>query len=463
MAQKLFGNTGSGRYSGKRGSPPSRPSHSEPETQTPKKQKKSGLKVAVIILAVILFIECAYCIAIFTNIPFIAKLRGIYISTAMSTMNHQWLATALIPHDIVQEVVDGIEADKNNQANLVSNWGDTGQSTEASTEPQPTRSPSIGFSTNQAAAILADLAQASGLNSEADEFFELFHELDEDSTYEYVDKHPEIIENGWDKFYVNEAGLDDEGTGIYTKQGDQVLAVNAEHGLLLIRVQDGINYRGILAIGKDPSRLKLAPSKNLGGAGQYAGTIAENNNGIMAMTASGFGGAEGVGEGGDMTGAAMHSGKAYGSHYPWGYKRIELHTDNRLYITDAHTGFSKDCTDASEFSPALIVDGDIVVGAGTLYSAMNPRACLGQTKDESIMFLVIEGRYLDSVGTDAPECAEILARYDGYQAMNVDGGTSAILWYEGEYITRCSNSRRPNGRNLPNAWIYCKETVPDPE
>ena len=96
------------------------------------------------------------------------------------------------------------------------------------------------------------------------------------------------------------------------------------------------------------------------------------------------------------------------------------------------------------------------------YTALNPRACLGQTRDESIMMLGIEGRNLDSVGCDADECAEILLRYGAYQAMNVDGGTSAIMWYQGEYIMKCSNESLPQGRRLPNAWVYCNETVPDP-
>ena len=40
------------------------------------------------------------------------------------------------------------------------------------------------------------------------------------------------------------------------------------------------------------------------------------------------------------------------------------------------------------------------------------------------------------------------------QAMNLDGGTSAILWYDGEYVTRCSNTALPEGRTLPNAFVY---------
>ena len=460
MGKKLFGNTGTGRYSSSKhaASRPKRDAGEQPEKKPGK--KNTGLKILAFILGFILFIECAYCVAIFTDIGPIPKLRQIWISTAWSTMNHRWLATALIPGDIVQPVIDQIEAGQDAQMNIESNWG----SVDAQTEPVETRSPSVGFSKDQAAAILADLAQSSGLSGAADDFFELFHELDEESVYEYIEQHPEVIENGWENFYVNEAGLDDEGTTMKTNAGDQVLAVNAEHGLLAIRIIDGISYRGVLVIAKDPSRLKCAPSAHLGGVGQRVGEIAENNDALVAMTASGFDDSEGIAEGAVLTGAAMHSGKTTGWHYAWGYKRIELHLDNRLYITDAHRGFMDGCTDASEFTPALIIDGNIVVTAADGYDAINPRCALGQTKDEAIMFLAIEGRRVGtSLGTTASELAQILARYDCYQAMNVDGGTSGILWYEGEYITLCSNSALPEGRRLPNAWVYCKETVPDPE
>lgn len=393
--------------------------------------KRILLKILAAVLSLILALEIGYCLVAFSDIPLFKDLRERYIVTAMSTFSHKWLATDLLPGDVVTPVVNQMEQEMDNQAQLQSFWD-----------------------------IVTETTQP--VSSEEAAFFLRFHELEEGSVRDFVETHPEAIENGWENFYVNEAGLDDRGTSMKTKQGDQVLAVNAEHGLLAIRIT-GTGYRGVLVIGKDSSRLKLAPSKYLGSYGQHAGDIAENHGGLVAMTASGFGGGiaeEGtLAEGGNMTGAAMHSGFVFGEHFPWGYKRMELREDNRLYITDAHTNFSSDCTDACEFTPALIVDGEIVVDSSTLYSAMNPRCVLGQGRDEAIMLLTIEGRLIDSLGTDAPTCADILAEYDCYQAMNVDGGTSAILWYENEYITRCSNTALPYGRYLPNVWVYCEETV----
>ena len=39
------------------------------------------------------------------------------------------------------------------------------------------------------------------------------------------------------------------------------------------------------------------------------------------------------------------------------------------------------------------------------------------------------------------------------EALNLDGGTSAVLWYDGEYVTKCSNTSITS-RMLPNAWLY---------
>ena len=49
------------------------------------------------ILVTVLVLASLYCIAVFSNIPFIKKWRDIYIETAMGTMTHQWLATMFIP------------------------------------------------------------------------------------------------------------------------------------------------------------------------------------------------------------------------------------------------------------------------------------------------------------------------------------------------------------------------------
>lgn len=398
------------------------------------KKKHRGLRIAAVLLCIVLALEGLYCFVIFTDIPAIKSLREAYIETAMSTMSHHWLAEWFFPEYMVNDVVTRIENAQKAQIGINSNW--------RIHNTQPTKPPTS--------------TEATEPPEDADEsaFYELFWELNHTSFEDYLAENPDTLANGWENIYINEAGLDDEGTSIYTSMGEQVLALDAKNKILLVRVE-GSGYRGVLAIAKDPAQLSCAPSEYIGSFGQSLEAIAENNNAILAMTGSGFIDEGGVGNGGLIAGYAMCNGESYGSHYSIpGYKRIELRKDNLLYITDVTEPVSSDVTDAVEFSPALIVDGKILVDGFSAWNAINPRACIGQSERKEILMLVIEGRMVGrSVGTDVETCTNILKRHEGYQAMNLDGGTSAVLWFDGEYVTKCSNTSI-SSRYLPNAWIY---------
>ena len=375
-------------------------------------RRGSLLRIAVVVLTLILLLEVGYCVAVFTDwCPPLTNLRNQFIETALTTMHHKWLATALIPGDIVQEVWEGLEDSRNAQVGQNS----TGWKPE----------------------------ETSGNRG----FYELFPELEPAAVRAWAP----ISNAELEELYVNYSGLDEVGLDLYTRQGDQVLAIDAKNGILAVRIREEL-FRGVLILAKYPQRLACAAAENWGIEGQTAGQIAAAHGALVAMTASGFD--DSAPEGTAQTGAAMCSGTSYGTHLKTGYKRLELRSDDRLYVVDAPEPFHPDCTDAMEWTPALIVDGEIVVTKADHYNARNPRCCLGQTADGTVLMLCIEGRYLDSLGATAPECAEILARYGAYQAMNLDGGTSAILWYDGRCITRCSDPDRPEGRPLPNCWIY---------
>lgn len=68
--------------------------------------KRFLLRKRIIIPAsVLLAVAILYAVAVFSNIPFIKHWRDIYIETAMTTGDHQWLATAFIPKHIIDEVM----------------------------------------------------------------------------------------------------------------------------------------------------------------------------------------------------------------------------------------------------------------------------------------------------------------------------------------------------------------------
>lgn len=442
---KLFGSTRSGSRLAKNRKVALAAAGADVAVAPPAK-RRNPLKGLAIVLGCLLMIEILYFVAIYSDNSFISKWRTIYIETAMDTLSHKWLATSIIPPDIIEDVMDQRRQALEQQIGMSSSW---------SKEEPEEAVPDADTSPDQIETDVEVIPEVDPEEEAEENFYTLFYEIDKPSLEAYLSEHPEALENGWDNLYINEAGLDDSGTSIQTIHGEQVLAIDAKNQVLLVRVS-GSGYLGVLAIAKDPSRLSLYPSSQLGVTGEYSGTIAENHNGIIGIAASGFIDPNGNGNGGLLAGYAMCDGTAYGNaHMGWGYKRIELHEDNLFYIKDASDPVSEDTTDAVEFQPALIIDGTIVVDSNCGWTALQPRTCIGQSDKYEILMLVIEGRMpLRSTGTHVIECAEILKRHGCMQAMNLDGGTSAMMWFDGEYITKCSNQSLPYGRPLPTAFVY---------
>ena len=385
-----------------------------------------------------LFFELLYCFLVFTDIPAIKNLREAFIETALSTMSHHWLATSFFPAYMVQDIQTRMEAMQLSQV---------GENSQRPTPTSPGDNGASGTSAETGPSVPEDYTTE-------DAFYDLFWELNRTSFEEYLEEHPETLDNGWENIYINEAGLNDHGTTIYTSMGEQVLAIDVPNRLLLVRVT-GTGYLGVLAIGKDPAQLRCEASEGIGSYGQSMDKLVSYNDGVIGMTGSGFYDPEGNGNGGIIAGYTMCEGKNYGVHYAeQGYKRIELTKDNKMYIIDSFAPVAEDVTDAVEFSPALVIDGELMVGGFYDWNGINPRACIGQSESGEILMLVIEGRLIGrSIGTDVETCADILMKHKAYTAINLDGGTSAVMWYDGEYVTKCSNSNI-SSRYLPNAWVY---------
>ena len=392
-----------------------------------------------------------YLVAIYSNNEYIVKYRTMYIQTGMSTINHKWLVTSFIPSEMIDEVMLKGYDSALNQHGQGSNWGDV----EIAPLPSFERNSIDAESENPEASaeeISIDTADREPTMEEL--FFSIFSEIDPSSMKAYVEKHPEVIKDGWDQININEAGLSDSGTDILTVNGDQILAINAQQGIVLIRIYLS-SSRGVLAICKDTSRLSLCPASSLGTIGQTAGRICDANNGILSLTGSAFMD-DGSSNGGQISGLAVCNWTTYGNRLGGVDKRLELRADNKMYIVDSTSSVDSYTRDACEFRPALIIDGKISVDENCGWTSPNPRAVLGQSDKLETMMVVVEGRFADSPGCSVVDIAELLQEYGCVQALNLDGGTSAIMYYDGEYITRCSNTALPGGRTLPTAWVYKK-------
>lgn len=392
-----------------------------------------------------------YLFCVYTNIPFVEKWRNIYIETALMTRTHQWLATALIPKPVVDEVRDMMTAAENAQNDVESDWSN-----------------SAPLSTMELPAIVKPGTDTEDPNGETtdepqeetpfwldpwSEFCLTYQELDMESFAAYAEEHEDEMfdENG--NLFIDEAGLDQEGTSIKTIHGDQVLALDTIHGITLVRLEDTLDtgpYKGVMAIIKDPSMVGVATAKRLGIVGQKIAGIAEDNDAILAINASGFEDPDGYGNGGIVYGLLYAGGEKLegtdGGNYKVGY----FDYDNRFHVGTWKS--TKDIRDGVEFKPALVVNGDRKV-EGTAGWGIHPRTAIGQTEDGTVIFVVIDGRSTESIGITVTDMADIMMKYGVTQALNLDGGSSSIMWWNGRKITNPSGGDKENGRYLPDAFV----------
>ncbi len=386
--------------------------------KTAKKKKKKWSWFKRIIFLLLVFVNL-YIIAVYSQIPFIAKWRTIYIETAMSTMRYQWLATAFIPGDVIDDVMRDRYLLDESQSDLVSKW-DGG----------------IGFSPK------------SILESKRDYFERIFHEIDMESFDEYAEDHDVYNENG--NVMIDKADLDDDGTTIKTIYGDQVLAIDEENGILIVKIH-GDGFVARMAIVKDPAQVKLGLCENFGSVGSRAELIVEENGAILGINASGFVDPEGMGNGGKAYGLVLSEGKLYQKVDKGTNKIIAFDYRDRLNIGNYKS--LDTFRDGVEFKPALIINGEKLV-KGSAGWGIQPRSVIGQTEKGEVLLLIVDGRAPGySIGATLGQCADIMMTYDAVQACNLDGGSSSIMYYNGREISRPSAANKVKGRAIPNGFL----------
>ena len=81
-----------------------------------------------------------------------------------------------------------------------------------------------------------------------------------------------------------------------------------------------------------------------------------------------------------------------------------------------------------------------------------PRTAIGQKADGSILLLVIDGRQTHSIGASMKEVQDLLYDRGAVNAMAMDGGSSAIMYFNGKNITTPSSANNIP-RYIPNAWL----------
>ena len=217
----------------------------------------------------------------------------------------------------------------------------------------------------------------------------------------------------------------------------------------------GKNYVGYVMIVPDTSKVKLVDGRKTN-RGSKLSEIVESNNAIAGINAGGFTDDGGVGKGNLLCKATIINQKLlYGSKTST-YSLIGLSTDKKLVLGryTYNQAINAGIESAVEFGPYLIVNGNNQI-TNSNSGGIHPRMAIGQRKDGTFIFVTIDGRQPGySIGTNLLELQNIFNRYDAYNAANLDGGSSATMYYNGKVVNKTST---PMGeRYLPNAFIVEK-------
>ena len=214
----------------------------------------------------------------------------------------------------------------------------------------------------------------------------------------------------------------------------------------------GKNYVGYVMTIPDASKVSLVDGRK-SNRGTKLSEIVKNNKAIAGINAGGFADDGGVGSGNVLCDATIINKKLLYGNKTSKYSLIGLSSDKKLVLGKYtyQQAMNAGIESAVEFGPYLIVNGkNQITNASS--GGIHPRMGIGQKKDGTFIFVVVDGRQPGySIGTNLLEMQNIFNRYDAYNAANLDGGSSATMYYNGKVVNKTST---PMGeRYLPNAFI----------
>ena len=215
----------------------------------------------------------------------------------------------------------------------------------------------------------------------------------------------------------------------------------------------GKYYKAYLLKIYDSSKVHLVAAKNLGKRGEKLYEILKENNALTGINASGFKDSSGHTKGGIPNGLVMSDGKIIYSECDKYDNVIGITNEGKLVLGSYTTQelLNGNIRDAISFSPHLIVDGVPIKIVGDGGWGIAPRTAIAQTKDGVMMFLIIDGRQLSSIGASLKDVQNILLANGAYNAANLDGGSSTIIMFNGKTINNPCTAI--TGRYLPSAFI----------
>jgi len=230
---------------------------------------------------------------------------------------------------------------------------------------------------------------------------------------------------------------------------------------IIVEPVKGEGYSGYMMVVLDPSRVIMGCVPNsFTHRGYTVAQMVEKFDAVAGINAGGFVDIDGSGDGSTPDSLVVYEGKIYCAESGTRDGFVGIDSQNILHVgrLTAAEIRKRDIQYGVCFGPALIINGE-PNKASALTSGVNPRTAIGQRSDGAILMLVIDGRQLVSLGATYKDLAEIFLEYGAVNACNLDGGSSTLMWYQGDYINNCASviGIRP----VPTTFLVLKEGAGD--
>ncbi len=229
-------------------------------------------------------------------------------------------------------------------------------------------------------------------------------------------------------------------------------------GIILERVQ-GEGYSGYMMVVLDPKRVIMGSiPKSYGKRGYTVAQFVEEFDAVAGINAGGFYDPAGQGNGSIPETLVVYEGKMY---YESSGIRNGFAGFDRDHILHVGSFTPQEIRDRNIqygvcFGPVLVVNGQ-GVDPNSLASGVNPRTAIGQRSDGAILLLVIDGRQVSSLGATFQDLVDVFLSYGAVNACNLDGGSSSMMWYQGDYVNNCASV--VGIRPIPTSFLVLKEGV----
>ena len=237
----------------------------------------------------------------------------------------------------------------------------------------------------------------------------------------------------------------------------------AEPELQLIDIAEG-TFKGKLLIVRDPSRIILGTSDNLGHqAGLQLTDLVAKYGGVAGINAGGFNDENGLGNGGIPQGLVITNGELVWGNTAAAYNVVGFDRNHILHV-GRMTGLEAlnlGIQNAVSFvthdgvGSSLIINGEIQ--SQNLVSGVNPRTAIGQRADGAVLLLVLDGRSANSLGATMANTVNVMLQYGAVNAGNLDGGSSTVMVYDGQIINHCASVTGP--RYIPTGFVVLPEVT----